>query len=532
MTVARHKQHTYNVLPFILFVIALLFLVALLFTIKTDVFFSGDAGLKYLMIRQISEGGRYDALNLQSPGWVSDIWSNGYYPFKIPFIYDEPAGKIVSFPPAFQWLNANLYKWFGYKGIYIIPCASVIGLWIWLIAVLKRAGVKPLMISLGFFLLAFGSPLTIYGAVYWEHSFAVLLIFSAVVYLVTPPATYYGTMLLGALSGAAVWFRPEMLLLCLLFIVMVLYNYFKNKDKGHVVFVFSALAGIATFFLFNIIVYGNSLGAHSYQLAKGSESTTYLQEKLIILTHINARIIIYFPVFILIYVFAIFTIISKPIRFKAKGASTGNANLIRFDGKRLPSPIINQLTVIAILFSLFTPFVLPNAGGKQWGPRYFLPLVPIVITTLCLATSNLKTTKPLSRKWLTLIVPVIFYVVYLNVYKAHKNLHYDYAYRVKPGLHFLEKNTCDILVVQNQYIAQEIAALFEKKKIFLAENQDSFNRLCKLLQAAGVSRIIYMASDSKNRMLANTLMNGSGDLVQVGNYYFAEYNFRIELDKH
>ena len=342
-----------------------------------------------------------------------------------------------------------------------------------------------------------------------------------------------GAILLGTLSGAAVWFRPEMLLLCLLCMAMVLYNYFNSRNKVHIVFIFSAIAGIAAFFLFNSVVYGNSLGAHAYQLSNTGGFIQYIREKFIILTHVNARLIIYFPFFILVYVLTIYIVVSlrrkpKPIRFKVRGAGTENANLIGFNRNPTPPLIISQLTAITILFSLITPFILPNAGGKQWGPRYFLPLIPIVITTLSLAANHFDIKKSIAKRCILLLAAIVVYSVYLNVYLAQKNLHDDYAYRVKPGLNFLERNTCDVLVVQNQYIAQEFAALFEKKKIFLAEDKNSFGQLHKLLRAAGIARIIYMASDSKNIMLPYNLMNRSEELKQVGAYYLAEYDLQSE----
>ncbi len=500
--IKQEKQFPYNVLPFIVLLIAICFLVALLVTIRTDVFFSGDAGLKYLMVKQISRGGNYYSLNLENPSWVREIWLKGYYPFKAPFIYDTPEGKIVAFPPAFQWLNAAFYKWFGYSGIYIIPAASLIGLWTWFLIVMHRLGVKPLIISTGLILLALGSPLTVYGAVYWEHTFSILLMFGAVVFLVTPRPSYINAVISGLLSGMAVWFRPEMLVLCLLFIALILFNNFRKKNNVHFVFILSMLAGIAAFFIFNSRVYGNSLGAHSLQLANKGGIIEYIGQNFIVLTHVNARLVIFFPAIILLYAFAFY------ILFKKIFAPAG----------------ILQLTVIVILFSLITPFLLPNAGGKQWGPRYLLPLVPVVITTLCLAATYFDVQNFEKKKWLLLLIPVFLYSAYVNVYLARKYLRDDYSFRVKPGLDFLQKESCKIVVVQNQYITQEFAALLETKKMFLAENERSFYELQKLLKAAGIPKLIYMCADINKKMPLPNLINNSSELMQMGGYYFGEYN--------
>jgi len=501
MNKQQHEQLYF--LPFIMFVIAVCFLASLLFTIKEDVFFSGDAGLKFLMVKQIAKGGSFAALHLESPFWVNKIWSQGFYPFKVPFVYDASQGKIVSFPPAFQWLSSWLYKWFGWKGLYILPVISLTGLWFWFIMVMLRAGIKPIIISLGFFLLAFCSPLTFYGAVYWEHTTAILLMFSAVAFLITPQPSFFYSLLSGMLLGVSVWFRPEMLLLWLFFITTVLIINRRKSNLTNGIFIASSLIGIVTFFIFNAVTYSNILGAHSFQLSDPIGFIAYIRWKMVVLTHLNARDIIFFPLIILIYALAIY-------------------NLLR---KSLFPLLISQLTAIIILFSLIVPFALPNTGGKQWSARYLLPLVPLVITTCSLVLNYIDINKIKKWSWFVL-PPLVAYSLYINVYLAHKTLQNDYAYRVKPGLDFIKNEPYEIIIVQNQYIAQEFAALFEKKQIFLAEDQQSFNKLQQLLKAIGVSNIIYMAHDPGLERLPENLINPSPNLEKLGDYYFAEYNLK------
>lgn len=504
MAINQDKIVTYGSLPYIIFFLACCFLGVLLFTIEPGVFFSGDAGLKYLVLRQFSNTGVYKTLDFAKPVWVHQVWSQGFYPFKPPFVYSIASGKMVSFPPAFQWINTLFYKLFGYSGIYIVPCASVVLLWAWFIILLRKVNLPSLVVAAGFFLLAFCSPLTVYGAIYWEHSLAALLLFAGVAYLVQQPSSYYRAFLTGLLAGSAVWLRPEAMVLCALLSLTVLYNYYRNRNAADLVFIFAEAIAVLGFFCFNNLEYGNILGAHSIQvLDQGGGSK--LKEGLIHLTHINARLFVFFPAAVLFYALAVYLFIKK---------------------RPLMPVVVYQLTVIIVVFSLLTPFILPNAGGKQWGPRYFILLVPIMLTTLCLAVMHIPLTGFPLRRWRFLILLFVAYGLYLNVYKAAKTLRDDYAYRVSPGLRFLGKDSCNVLVVQNQYIAQEFATIFERKHVFLAETDTTFDQLQNKLRSVGITEILYMASSNENKSLANKFKNGGRDLLQVGDYFFGKYELR------
>lgn len=497
----RKRDRLYTFLPLIILLSACGFLAVLLLTIRRDVFFSGDAGLKYLVIKQFISTGEYKTLNEEhTAGWVKHVWSQGYYPFKPPFVYDTPQGRMVAFPPFFQWLNAPFYNWFGYRGMYVVPAVSLVMLWIGFIQLLQRIRIQPILIAIGILLLALCSPVTIYGAMYWEHCTALLLLFANITYLVKPGSNMQA-VILGLLSGLAVWLRPEAIIFCGLFVLAVIYNFYRDKGRAHLYFAFAMSTVITGFFVFNAIVYGSALGAHGYQLLYEGGVKDQLAKGFDILTHTHARLIIYYPVAIIFYAMAAWLFIKRP-----------------------PLPVaVYQLTAIALLFSIITPFILPNAGGKQWGPRYLLPLIPVMVTAMCIALQYLPVNF-FKNKWrIALLVLVIGYGMYLNMFRAATLLREDYAFRVTPGLRLLQSDTCKVIVVQNQFITQEFAALFTSRKMFLAETRESFTGLKDKLVEAGVSEIIYISAANEKHALSNRLHNGSTGLRKIGGYYFGKY---------
>ena len=490
MSNTRKERSWFLRLPAVIFVVACFFLGGLLSAVQPDVFFSGDGGLKYLVARQINSGNSSVELYPEGAEWVQQIWAKGFYPFKPPFVYDQDDSKIVSFPPFFQWLTAPLLKLFGNAGLYIIPVVSLLLLWSWFGWILYRLNLQQRVIAGALFCLFFCSPLTLYAAIYWEHTLAVLLGFGGIVFLVKPARSCTQAFILGCLTGLSVWLRPEALLLWLLIIAVVLYNQAQQPEKRNAYFTAASFVLVALFFVCNKALYGDFLGAHSYQLITHTPWQEQLARSFILFTHLNAKQFLFFPLSLLIYAMTCYAFIKK---------------------YAVPKECF-QLLFISISFSLIAPFLLPNGGGKQWGPRYFLLLIPSILIagSLLINTVRFKTATLL---WL--LVPVVVYSLYLNSFSACKTLYDDYAYRVKPCLQLLQQDKCTILIVQNQFIAQEFAALFETRQIFLAENKQQYTQLETLLRAAGKQEWIFIARDKPLLLPAN-----ADPVRRAGDYFF------------
>jgi hypothetical protein len=161
---------------YIMFFLSLCYLAFLVSTSRPGVFYSSDGGIKYMVVKQLAEGHGFKYLYLPQPQWVHTIWDNGFFPLKPPFLYPTPEGYLFVFPPALQIISSFFYSTFGYPGLYIIPVLSTVLFWLCVVMLLRRCGLDPLPIAAGLFVLVFCSPLTIYGATYWEHMPAILLL--------------------------------------------------------------------------------------------------------------------------------------------------------------------------------------------------------------------------------------------------------------------------------------------------------------------------------------------------------------------
>src|ERR1700722_12117276 len=129
-----------NLVILLVLVVALAYLAFLTSSIQNGVFYSADGGVKYMTVKQVSEGHGFKYLYLPQPSWVQSIWQAGYFPLRAPFVYPSPHGYMYVFPPAFQIINAFLYSRLGYSGLYILPILSIVLLWVFMVLVLRRLG--------------------------------------------------------------------------------------------------------------------------------------------------------------------------------------------------------------------------------------------------------------------------------------------------------------------------------------------------------------------------------------------------------
>jgi hypothetical protein len=460
----------------LILVLSLGYLAFLTSTIPHGVFYSADAGVKYMAVKQLAEGHGYKYVYLPQPSWVQSIWQAGFFPLRAPFVYPSSGGYMYVFPPAFQIMSAFLYSRMGYAGLYVLPILSMILLWVFMVLLLRRLGIIPVRIALAVFILVFCSPLTVYGAMYWEHGLATLLLFAGLVMIARPPEWIGSAIMLGLLSGMAIWLRPEAIMLNFLYGLATLVLYWQERRAVYLVFVVCLLLSLVGFMVFNQVEYGSVLGLHGHQLTDPNDVDDRLEfgKALYNLWRTNYKSIRSFGFILLLF----------PILYR----------LFKLRGSGDLRPAL--LATIVLVFSLLTPFFLPNDGGRQWGARYFLPLIPIVIVCLFLIDQQwgiLARRFPLPG-WLTgCIVLIAAYSFYHNVFSGGvRDLGWAYRGRVEPTMERFEKKDGNVVVVSDPYMVYEMGYLFDRDYFFLASGDDSLRRLLPLLKANGVREYTYV----------------------------------------
>jgi hypothetical protein len=510
----------------LIIVAGMFFTLCLQWQIPDEVFFSGDGGLKALLAKQFSTGDwRFD-LHIPGGDWIKQLWHQGLYPFERPFVYQQGSDRYyITFPFTFPLMSAPFYKLFGFRGLYIIPLVSIWLLWWRFLVVCQRLKLTLNSTAIALTALIFASPLTLYSAMYWEHSLAVLLGFYGLSSWVEPEG-WAGrrSIILGGLAlGFAFWLRPEFIcLMAALLTITILTGNLKFIGNQKTILFFGSMAIAASLFLLtNLLIYHHILGIHGLQILEkitiGDRVRSYLWN----FHQIGTGLIKYFPLTILIAAYGGYNWLQKSSQIQLY----------------LPK-LTNWLFLIQVLYILYVPLILPKPetggnGGKQWGPRFWLIIIVILCWVMAIAWQSLIENGSYQQRYLGKIAIISLLVagIVINTLGGAIKLSTDYHQRVLPALVFIRQSPQKIIATSDAYINQELAALFNQKIFFLTNNGEKLRQLATAAAKQGYEQLLYVSTrpepferlelplGSRRTILKNL------PLGKFGSYYLFNYQF-------
>jgi hypothetical protein len=469
-------------LPLLVILSGVIFSLYLLSQVPNHLYFSGDGGLKALLAQQLASGDLRFDLNLQVSQWVDNLWNNGLYPFEAPFSYKIDGLYYITFPFTFPLVTAPFYALFGNRGLYIIPLVSTWIVWFNFYRLCRTFQINNIITSIGLITLIFASPLTIYSALYWEHTLAVCLAFSGLVGIFTHKDKYFpkiSAIFSGILIGLSVWFRPEFLVLvAILFILVIpsliikikLITIMKNRQ---IIFTASLILTVLCFFALNQAIYGHPLGAHSFQVVEDFA----LQERLLkswkFFNVLKDKLLEYFPTLYFAMGIAVIAAWKANLRLKIE---------------------IVQILVITVLYVLIVPILLPSDGGKQWGPRFLLFVIPLITV---IAISNLEKIWKIKRFGIRYIAIGIFTALFvlgfnLNILQGTEKIYQQDKETNLETYNFLINNSNQFIAVDNQYVGQFFVDMFNEKTFFLTPEADDIKKLGVALNQQKINKFLYV----------------------------------------
>ncbi|MBI5115776.1 hypothetical protein HZA56_04840 [Candidatus Poribacteria bacterium] len=482
--------------------------------VQDEVFYSCDGGIKALLVKQYCQKGFGVTLDIEAQEWVKEIWDQGFYPFHPPFVYELDKGYVSSFPIFLAALTAFFYKPFGLYGLYVIPTASLWALWIMFRQVAQRLDLREEIVAISLAVMVFASPLTLYGAMFWEHTLGVLLTFCGAAFLLTyrEKKCRGRGLVCGILAALSVCFRSEALVLVAAYAVLSIYLYLRHDFTNARFFLVGMTLGLAGLLLFNTQAYGHPLGVHSLQVLEDYSLLGDFGARLRILQALLTGLFQSFQVLI-------FILIYMPALYFARRRETTSAHA--------------HIAFICAFFVLGVPFVLPGIGGKQWGPRFLLPLIPLfcLLIGICLRRLLDQPAKCVKYALLSIFVAAFGLGVYRNTIQGSVHLAEDYNLRVKPALDFLRQSDGVCAVVVHQEIAQELAGAFETTPMFLARSDSELESLTNTLSRNGIRKFLLLTYPTDGIAIGPDYSPGARMNVNefgiVGSYKI----FQLELSK-
>lgn len=539
--------------PLLIILVGVLFSLYLQGQIADGVYFSGDAGLKALLAQQLSRGElRFDLIP-PAQTWVNNLWQDGLYPYEEPFVYHVKSKYYITFPYTFPLVTAPFYALFGERGLYVIPLLATWIIWLNVDYLCHRLKFSQFNTALALIILIFSSYLTIYSAMYWEHTLAVCLCFTGITLLVNsyPKGLSISSAIAsGCLIGFSVWFRPEFL--CVVGIVsglvaiaslnslinskFLLQIYFPAKNKE--ILVASMFLTVGAFFLTNKLIYDHALGIHGIQIVEKISLTERLLAAWQNFQGMSLALFIYLPIiyfpllYVSIYLVQQFKFLSYKyplIIVSALLVCIVAAWLILLNyevgsWKNLISQMLPQIFTIVIALYIFktikiefnlyltiiyaiclifiigVSYLVPIgtsgliAGGKQWGPRFLLILVPIISLITPLFLEKLQSNTQLIAKHFALLL-----VIFLITIGTHKNIfeakHFltENNQNTLPAIQFLRENPEKVVAISHQFVGQALEpSVGEEKLFFKVENEEELIQLSRVLVQQQQPKFTYI----------------------------------------
>jgi hypothetical protein len=508
------------VLPWLVLLSGVAYALYLQGLVPDESFFSGDGGLKALMTRQLAEGPRRFDLLLEAPPEVQSLWDAGLYPFEPPFVYLVEGLRYIQYSFPFPMLSSLPYALFGQRGLYLLPFLSVVLLALAFLRAAGRLQLGPGTSALGLAAVLFGSPLSFYGATFWEHAPAVFLAFAGLLPLLaapgrTPPSGL--AMRMGGLGlGLAVWLREELLcLLAGLVLIAALERLAGRRGRwlpeGAAAHLVTAVLVVLVYFTLNALIYGHPLGPHSFSVLLERELTLAgrLANAWILLQRLAAYLLDTFPLFVLLLWFPAVLLPSLASGRRRRDRGPGEeARAEQSPASRVvpslpdgPAPEASALVllVVSLLFALGIPLLLPDVelggdGGKQWGPRFYLPLVPLVSLCLAILLQALWRARRLGIRYLFGLIFLLLLAAgaYRNMVQGTEHLQIDYERRVEPAIVFLRTAPEPDIAVIYQHMAHEMLPALPGKHWYLTAGPGELVQLANGLLDLGRDRFLYV----------------------------------------
>ena len=459
--------------------------------VRDGVFFSGDAGIKLLMIKQFLAGNLRGFLDLPAQGWVRELWSQGLYPFEPPFIHLHEGHYFVAFPLVFPLLNTPLFALLGYRGLYLIPLVAGWLLWLRFYFVGRSLGLGSRGLALGLAGLVLASPLTLYTAMFWGHTLAVLVAFTGMSLALFPKEGTLGlraALLAGLVTGLGVWFRAETVCLggaTALTIAALSEPGRKFKPAAFYTLGFGGgviLLWLAVSPLFGkyTLGYGHPLGHQAVISGMGLDLqalTDLLAKGWEAFVRLHRNLFGYFPL------------------AGAAAVLLAGSALFRRMGWGRP---LRGLVIVYGLFVLTAAPIL-EPPGKQWGPRYMFLTLPLICLAAALVWQRISDKSgTLVRIGAALILAgALVLGGNLNLKQGAAALERDYAGRVLPSLEFIKGRKEKVVAVSDQHIAQELAAAFQGRTWFHTREPGELVLLARALYGRGVSSCLFLYNDGE-----------------------------------
>ncbi len=505
-----------------------------------------DAGNKAILTQSLLHH-RFASAHLDYPGRAHDP-TLVHFPIDLPFASRAGDQFYSQYPIAFAAIVAPWYALFGPRGFYLVPLLAATAA-VWLLGRFAMRAFGSWWAAVVALTAGLATPLVFYAVTFWEHSVTVALALGALLLSAGAPnsPTPGGRRLVlaGALVGLACWFRQELILVAFALAGGQLWA--GRSKRAASMLVVGTLAALLPLWIWNSITSGHPLGFHvQNNLAPAAErwqgtglglAWMLVSERLVVAYALGVASTREIPLGLVraLPILAVVASALVPERRQgwrmglvAGGAFIGVVSWAVGTREALASPgpirqtgwsngLLHKVPLVALAglgvraltsgpkadtwrvaaagalgfigaATLFAP--RPMVLGFHWGPRLYLPAIPVLAVFAWAGAAHLARGAPARWRWIPWTTLVVLAVL-SGASQAHGLwlLHHkkQASERVAQALEAAPETA---VVTTSWFLPQEMASLYYSKAFLLATRQDGLEEMMLNLHAGGVHRFL------------------------------------------
>jgi hypothetical protein len=393
-------------------------------------FWSPDSALRYLQVESLVRSGFRD---VAVPYPAAEIDPAGrFFPASPWFHLQRDGRNYLSYLPYFPAASAVPYRLFGHYGLLVLPLlGGLLAVWITFSAL---RGLAPDIAVWGAATVGLATPLLVYSGLFWDHSLAVAL--STGAFALTTGALARGErsspralLAAGALLGLGFWLRNEMYLLAVAVGLAWLATCAPRQRWGLLPLAAGAAVAALPVWVLNLRLFGSPMGwkgqglvagrsSEVAQAVTGSGTSAWIAERLGNVYHqflaldfttvyadvpgippqaVTAGLLVGGLLVLAAWLLRA-GVQRGSHRMLGAGALAAAASVLFAVSGRTPLagllpavPVVVLVGLptrwdrwqrfVAVACGLYAAAVIVTGGhaGLQWGPRYLLPIVPVLV---------------------------------------------------------------------------------------------------------------------------------------------------------
>jgi hypothetical protein len=499
------------------FVVALLYIGLLSWYLPINGFWAGDQGAKLIQVQTLLRS-RYRDLALPYPGAMIDA-AGAFSPVPVIFSWPVEGRNYSIYSYAHAFLTTIPYALFGQFGLHVIPVIATLATMVTAAAISRRLAVRPnWLVPL---VIGLTTPLSFYALVLWEHALAVCMTTLAVFCMLKAmEGNRTVWALIGGLAvGLGYWMRNEIIV----FAPAVLIGLVAAGGQRRLLLacVGGLIAGITPLLLFNTFLFGLPLGpdvAINFTMANQSMLKGLLEVRLPVMSRLlldvpdrlwlSVPIVLFgllasFPLprvrpwlmvgMAIAIFFGIYN--TQPIDVRIGLASTSPLVLLALPVHAHNDPERSALRLLIVTTLVYGAGVLltaPNDGGYAWGPRYLLPVVPLLSVLSISAITTLLRSSHGFQRWITIGAVVLIlvgstWIQYRSVYLLQQS-----ASHIQRIVQSVDAQNQRIILTDIWYAPQLLGPLYMDQFVFFVEQPEKIAELSSVLRQHQISRLSYV----------------------------------------